>query len=507
MGGIGLGYLYLGLVTLVGVWLTPFLLGRIGQHEYGLWLVTTQILGYLMLLDLGVVALLPRETAYATGRELQGETTTDLAGTIARFRRVVRWQVPLVAAVAVAAWVLLPADWQELRDPLLAILGVFVVTFPLRVYHAALQGLQDLAFLGRVQIVTWAAGTTVMVLAVLAGAGLGALAAGWILPQIGSSVACAVRLRRRFPHAWQPVLPQVPWAEARALLGRSGWISMSQVAQIFLSGTDVLVVGMLLGPAAVVPYACTGKLITVLANHPQLLMQSAQPALAEMRMAESHARLAEVAMALMRAMLILSGAVACVVLAVNKLFVSWWVGPDQFGGAALTFALLSAMLLRHLNTTLVYALFSFGHEKRLSLTALADGLLTLGVTFLLVSALGLLGAPLGSLAGVLLVAIPANFAALCRELGTGPAKLVRSLSGWVWRFSVAAGASMLLGAYTWPEGLTAVVAAPLLGGAIYFALMLPLALQPPLGSYIRRALHPLASMVAALRPVAPGPPV
>src|SRR5690606_28107826 len=68
LGGLSIGYFSMVLTLVVGLWLTPFLLGRIGTHEYGLWLITTQILGYLMLLDLGVVALAPRETAYATGR-------------------------------------------------------------------------------------------------------------------------------------------------------------------------------------------------------------------------------------------------------------------------------------------------------------------------------------------------------------------------------------------------------------------------------------------------------
>ena len=90
LGGLGLGYFYLALVTAVGLWLTPFLLTRIGTRDYGLWLITTQILGYLMLLDLGVVALAPRETAYATGRALGGGDSADLSDTVARFRRVVR---------------------------------------------------------------------------------------------------------------------------------------------------------------------------------------------------------------------------------------------------------------------------------------------------------------------------------------------------------------------------------------------------------------------------------
>ena len=200
LGGISLGYVYLALVTLVGLWLTPFLLRRIGQHDLGLWLVATQMLGYLMLLDFGVVALLPRETAYATGRTLQGGDDDDLAHTIGRFRRVVRWQVPLVLVAATAIWIALPAEWSELRWPFVAILVTFVATFPLRIYHAALQGLQDLAYLGRVQLAAWVAGTALTVSLVFGGVGLSALVAGWIVTQLVTAAACGWRLRRHFAH-------------------------------------------------------------------------------------------------------------------------------------------------------------------------------------------------------------------------------------------------------------------------------------------------------------------
>ena len=55
IGGLTLGYANQAMVTLVGLWLTAFLLRTLGNRDYGLWLVATQMLGYLMLSDLGVV--------------------------------------------------------------------------------------------------------------------------------------------------------------------------------------------------------------------------------------------------------------------------------------------------------------------------------------------------------------------------------------------------------------------------------------------------------------------
>ena len=45
VGSVTLGQAHLVLATLVGLWLSPVLLGRVGQHEYGLWLVGLQLLG------------------------------------------------------------------------------------------------------------------------------------------------------------------------------------------------------------------------------------------------------------------------------------------------------------------------------------------------------------------------------------------------------------------------------------------------------------------------------
>jgi len=507
LGGLSLGYFYLGLVTVVGLWLTPFLLGRIGQHEYGLWLITTQILGYLMLLDLGVVALAPRETAFATGRALGGEAESDLAQTLARFRRVVRWQILPTAVAAAIAWWLVARAWPELRWPLAVILAAFVAAFPLRLFNAALQGLQDLAFLGKVQLAAWLAGTSVTIGLVLAHVGLSALAAGWVVTQGVSATACGVRLRRHYPHAWTPTLPVVSWSEVRSLFGRSGWISLSQIGQVLLSGSDLLVLGAILGPGATVPYACTGKLISVLANHPQLLMQTAAPAMAEMRVAASRERLIEIAMALTRAMLVISGAVACLVLTMNEAFVSWWVGRVQYAGAFVTILLVVAMLVRHFATTMTYALSSSGHERRLSLTALGDGLVTICVTagLAIFTSLGLASAAFGSLAGVMLVNIPATGLALARELGVSPWHLVGSLRAWALRFATATAICVVGSSLLQPSGIVGLAWGGLAVAAVYGGVMFPLALEPPLGRYVRSGLALLGVTLAGRGQPAPEP--
>jgi O-antigen/teichoic acid export membrane protein len=493
IGGVAFGYAGQALTLVVGLLVTPFLLRRVGQHDYGLWLVGTQIMAYLMLLDFGVVALLPREAAAAAGRQSAAGTADELPRAVGQTARLVLWQTPFVALAALAAWLFfVPAEWESLKPALGLVLACVVLTFPLRVVGATLQGLQDLRFLAQTQLAAWLVGMALTVALVAAGAGLYALAAGWAATQLLPLPFTLWRLRRRFAHALPVRLPRLPWAEARRQLARGGWTSVNQVAVVLLFGTDVLVIGKLLGPAAVVPYAITAKLAGVLANQPQMLMQVAIPALSELRAGGSREHTARVCTALGLLMLLVSGGVVCVVLAVNRGFVGWWVGASQYGGFALTALVLGAMLLRHLNLVVGYVLFAFGgHDRRLALTALADGVVTAAALLLLTDAFGIRGAGAGMLAGVCLVSLPANLSALSRTGTVTALGLARSLAPWFWRFSAAAVLAGLLAHAFVPDTLYGIAAVGLLTAGAYGLLMLPLALREPLGTYVRPRLGSL----------------
>lgn len=497
LSGFVTGYAHLILATIAGLWLTPFFLRHLGQSTFGLWLVGTQIIAYLLLMDLGIVALLPRETAYITGRTGRRDAP-ELRQLIEKTLALACVQTPVVLIAAVAALWWVPSSWAGLRVPLAVVLSLFVLTFPLRVFQAALTGLQDLAFVARVQLIAWLAGTVVNVVLVLEGFTLSALAAGWCVTQATIIAACGLRLALLFPGAMPRRLGFGELGAAREYVARSVWVSVSQIAQVLLNGTDVMIIGALLGPAAVVPYACTGKLVSVLANQPQAILQSAAPALSELRTSADRDRLFKVSAALAQATLAVSGLVACIVLAVNAGFVRWWVGPDQFGGVPLTLLLLAAMIIRHFNTTNVYALFCFGHERRLALTGLADGIATLALSAALVRGFGLAGAPLGAIAGVVFVSAPLNLAALSRETGVGRMQLVSTLGPWLWRFAVVAAIAGFTGSTIQPASFPWLAVLGGASAALYsLAVVAPL-LKSPAGIYLRPLVSRVAGAVSGL---------
>lgn len=484
LSSTGISYVNQAAIMALGLWLTPFLLQRVGQRSLGLWLVVNQTLGYLALLDFGVIAMLPREVAVASGLP-EPTRQARIASLVERVRVIVRWQTLALGVLSLAIWWWMPDGWSELRWPLAVVLLAFVACYPLRVPNAVLQGLQDLPFLAKTQFAGWAAGSLTTIVLVARGFGLLGLVAGWTVTLVLPAVATWWRLRSTY----RGITEQSDGASATPYLQRSAWVSVSQIAQVFLSGSDVMLLARLLGPAAVVPYACTGKLVTVFANHPQLLMHAAQPALSELRASESKARLGRVATALSQAMLIMSGALLVVILPVNEYFVSKWVGASQFSGLALTFALVTMMLMRHWNVATIYTLFCFGYERQLSLTSLADGVLTIVLTAAFVWKWGAIGAPLASIVSVVLISLPMNTRSVAREMDMSSAAFLKRLLPLLASIAVVAVAAGLLAVRYPAVTLTAVVerTVPLVLG--YAALVVPLAWFGPLRPYIRMLLN------------------
>jgi O-antigen/teichoic acid export membrane protein len=293
----------------------------------------------------------------------------------------------------------------------------------------------------------------------------------------------------------------------RQQIGRGSWISVGQLAQVLLSGTDFVVIGKLLGPEAIVPYACTGKLITMLANQPQMFMQLALPALSELRTSAPRDRLFEVSRSMTQVMLLASGAIVAVVLATNAAFVTWWVGDVQFAGVGLTALLAGGMLIRHLNTTAVYALFCFGHEKRLALTAIAEGAGSMLAMFILIPLIGLYGAAVGPLMATCLISLPNNLRALAGEEGTSAMSLLSPLAPWMTRLFVLLACLAVFLSVVHVNGLVGLIAASAAVAIAYLAIMFPVLRQPPLGSMLSSAVLPWTGRAQGLVKRLAGQPV
>jgi len=493
-------YCYQALVLITGLWLTPFLLRHLGQHDYGLWLMGLQVLNYLMLTDFGIIALLPRTVAYATGRAGSVQAATDLPSVIGQTAVIILGQTAVVALAALLTWTLLPTKWSGLRGPLGLMMAAVTFFFPVRIFPAVLEGLQEQSFVVRATMVSWGISTVANVISVLAGLGLYSLAIGSVLAQACTSAACIYRLWRHYPTVLPSRLPSLKLGDALPQLGRGFWVSANQIGVALLYGSDVLILGKVMGPTLTVPYSCTGKLAGVLSNQPQLLMQAAVPGLSELKAGSSKEKLYQVTVSLAQGMMLISGLIFCVVLVVNEGFVRWWVGPERYAGFGLTCLILLQVILRHFNLTFSYAAFCFGYERRLAMTVLLDGVVTAGAVWFLSSRFGYLGAAAGLIVGVFLVSLPLNLALLVKELEMPVGRLISPLLPWFWRFVLTAGVCLVVVKAWTPRTISQICLAGLLVASLYIGILARATLRTPLGVMLRDIVLQFMSRFRGARP-------
>ncbi|MGH7269369.1 MAG: hypothetical protein ACREJ3_02980, partial [Polyangiaceae bacterium] len=215
LANVSLGYVQLAFSTLFGLWFTPFLLHHVGPSEFGLWAAGLPVLAYVALVDFGVLTIFQRDVAYALG-ETNGDPRSipALPVVVGSTLRLVLLQMPVLLAGVAIAWLALPSGWSALRVPLAICLVCLVLTFPLRIYHALLMGLQDLRFIGLLALVTWIWGATISALLVADGWRLNALAIAWSTSQIITYGACFFRVRSRLPAVVRGGLPALSRADA-----------------------------------------------------------------------------------------------------------------------------------------------------------------------------------------------------------------------------------------------------------------------------------------------------
>ena len=484
------GYLQFALALTSGIVLIPFVLHRVGNEAYGLWLAFGELLAYSAMVDLGVVGVLPWLVAESDGRGDRRRmrellTTAFVCALIAAvvFSAValaVLWIAPGVASVTAS-------QRAMLAGPLLLTVVGMAVGFPIRAFYAALMGLQDVTFAGMMSLAQVALNVLLILSLLLAGAGLYALAAAAAAPGVFVGLASLVRLRTVAPdllRGW--TRPETGLLKTLAAQGVGGWTAA--MGWRMVAASNAIVVLSVAGPEAAVVYALTAKLGEIGMQMSWQVPDSGLVGLAQLKGEGRPERVAEVTVSILRLVLLGAGGVACAVLAFNPSFVALWVGEARFGGLALNAALAGAILAHSLAHGLFTTSATLGTRVQAGWAALAQGGLHLGAAVLLGRWLGLAGVALAALVSTALVAYPAGVWMVRRTTGMPHADLWRrALGPWAAR----AVPLLILG---WAVGSL----------AERVSVWLPLVLAPALAVLYLWAMRPLYEglpLPARIRPL------
>ena len=189
----------LGVNILVGIFLSPFILHRLGDTAYGIWILIFSVTGYYGLFDLGIRSSVVRyvSTYTATGNKegLAKLINTSLATYTAI--GVVAMAVTLAGSLFVDRLFRIPTAFLGTARLLFLMVGTAVALgFPSGVFGGILEGLQRFYFVNLTNVVSTLLRAALIVFVLHRGYGLLTVAAiTVVLPLISSFARAFISLR------------------------------------------------------------------------------------------------------------------------------------------------------------------------------------------------------------------------------------------------------------------------------------------------------------------------
>jgi O-antigen/teichoic acid export membrane protein len=418
-------YALRGLLGLSALLLTPYLFRRLGLDGFGTWSVMFTLATVAGMLELAFTAGVARVVAHYRGAEGDETVQDALSGStaLALFLGVLVGTL-LASAGALGSELAGSGLEDEFRTGMLAIAGAAVVRWPCLPSAGTLigYGRYDLVNISRSLEIVGAA--LLAVVAVEAGFGVPGIAGGYALATGLAGLLLPVLLLRED----RTLIPRPGLPDARvrgAILGTTPWVTLGESVRFASQQFDTVLISAIRGATAAAPFAAAIKLQSALQSLAMPFLHLVMPMVSDLhaRGAAEAVRRRLIVASRVALQLTLPAAVGLALFAHD--IVDAWLGADA-PEVTETIVVLLAIAQIFIVTTMAadQVLIGVGRARTAGTLTLVEGSANLTVSLVLISAVGAVGAAIGTLAVSLLVA-PIRFPLACQATETPIGRFVR----------------------------------------------------------------------------------
>lgn len=390
---------WLGLLVngVVGFLLSPFVLHRLGDEAFSLWILMFALTGYYGLLDLGIRSSIVKYTAKFIANNDEDQLRRVLSTSLG-FYLLVAIAVLLATVIGVVYLPLLLKIPARLIAParmlfLLAGVGT-ALTFPLSVFAAVLEGLQKFAWLqlSHIGITLIRAALTVV-----------ALTSGRGLLTIGT-ITVSTNLLAYLVFTWMAlrVLPvrlstrQIEWSSFRKMLSYGIFAFVILVAEKLRFQSDAMVIGVFLSTTAVTSFVVALKLVEYSSYVVRSMSQIITPMSSQFEASGDLVRLQRTFVAGNRACAFIIFPLCVTLIILGKSIIECWVGVKYIASYPILLLLIVPRSMFLAQSASSRILLGMGKHRVLGWVLLVEGGANLVLSLLLVRRFGLIGVALGT---------------------------------------------------------------------------------------------------------------
>jgi O-antigen/teichoic acid export membrane protein len=416
---IGSNWVLTAITIAATYFLTPFTIRTLGQDGYGTWTLITAMTGYMSLLSLGVPMACVRYLAQHVA-EQDPRKTNEVIGSCAGLYL-------LIGAVAVVVGLVLTAGLTAMFDippalhtPARIACIVMVVQVAAGFIGLLPEGIMfahhDFVVrnMVRVAAVVLRLGLTIALLT--AHASIVALAFVQLATLLFDFSMSILLIRRRYPGV-RVRLGDFEWTAVRRIFSFSMYVLLLGAGARLSFETDALVIGAILGVAAIPFYAVANSLVVYLMEFTIAIAAVVAPMATKLNTEGRREELTAIFLKWSKISLSLTLMAGVFLIVLGPRFIGWWIAPDyeRPAGSVLEILMVSCLVFLPIRGVALPILMGLGKPRTPTIAFLAAGVLNLVLSIVLARPMGLAGVALGTaIPNVLFAAVVLVVA--CREL-------------------------------------------------------------------------------------------
>jgi O-antigen/teichoic acid export membrane protein len=381
----------------VGFFLSPFILHRLGDEAFSLWVLVFALTGYFGLLDLGIRTSVVKYTAKFTANRDEKQLSEYLSTSLA-FYGAVGLLILLLTAVGffwLGSVFRIPVRLLASARILFLLSGIGVaLSFPLGLFAGVLEGLQKFAWLQLTQIGLTLLRAALIVLALASHGGLLAIGA----------ITVALNLLGYGLFAWM-ALRILPGRLRFAGINKQALFKMASygvfafaiiAAEKLRFQSDAMVIGACLSSTAITFFAIGSKLVEYSSYAVRSMSQIFTPMSSQFDATGDVDRLRRALIAGNRASAFIVFPLSITLVVLGKSIIEAWVGARYRSSYYVLIVLLVPRTFYLVQSASTKVLLGMGRHRALASVLLMEGAANLVLSFLLARPLGIVGVALGT---------------------------------------------------------------------------------------------------------------
>jgi O-antigen/teichoic acid export membrane protein len=390
----------------VGFFLSPFILHRLGDVAFGVWVLAISVVAYLGLLDLGMQSSVLRFVS-------KGHTKGDHEGASEAISAAlwVRLQISALALLLSAGLAVVfphlfkvPADLASDARKAIFLIGLTTAsTMSIGVVGGVLSALNRYDLQNYVSLLQTAIRVVGVVFLLRTGHGIVAIALCELVATMIGNLLLVWIARRLYPEL--RIQLKKPRRETlRQIWSYSSYAFLTTIAVQLVYQTDNLVVGAFVSASAVTFYAIANNLCRYSTQMVSSIGGTFVPAASTYEAAGDTGSLLRLYKNGTRATLMISLPILITFIARGPSFIGLWMGPEYAHSSGIVLIILSiALFFSYANRTAGAIAFGVEKHKTTALWSIGEGVANLALSMLLVQWYGIYGVAIGTMVPSLFV--------------------------------------------------------------------------------------------------------